>query len=220
MAFKDDTESRINKKRLIFLLKPSWISGLLAVLIAFVLTVGVILTFNLNNSQLKQDLLSFEHTPSSQPALTLPGEAPSTPKNSLQGTLPLVAFWGMTGLVVYFIVEYFVKIIRNTEEFTKELSYVHVKRNAMIKNAFEYIILRLVSALLWLILLDLFFKQIIPYSISLSHRAVSSATVVNSIMDGLAAFIIIVITLHLNVIFLRLVFRRARIIGSAEFLDV
>src|SRR4051812_20164232 len=82
------------------LLSPSWLSGLVAVLVGLGITVGTILTFSFDTSAIQQQLLSWQqHQPSH--ALTTPDQFVSDPKPSLQNTWPLLLVWGAVGLLVY-----------------------------------------------------------------------------------------------------------------------
>ena len=177
MKYKDLTEASLNERRLRALLTPSWLSGLLAILGGLIVTGGVIIVFNFNNGPLRQQLITLENTNNSQPALTLPGQAPPETRNSLQNTWPLFAFWGMVGLAVYFVVESIIKTITEAEEFSRELNYVHAKRAKMIWSLVEGLAFRFVSIIVWLIFLDLFIKRFIPYSITAAQASVGSSSI-------------------------------------------
>ncbi len=221
MPYKDDTEGRINAIRLKKLLTPSWLSGLISITAGLIVTAGFIFIFAFNNGTVRQQLISYQNTPSSQPALTLPGSAPpGNNNNSLQNTWPLIAFWGMIGFVAYFVVEFIVKIIRDAQEFTEELNYVHAKRNVILKTTAEYLLFRVAAAAIWLIFIDVFFKRIIPYSILAANASASDFVSVGGILDALLSFLMIAVSLHVNAIFLRLTLRKPRIFTSVDYLDI
>jgi hypothetical protein len=48
-----------DKKIISLLLSPSWFSGVLAVIVGLVLSVGVIVAFSANNSSIQQQLVSW-----------------------------------------------------------------------------------------------------------------------------------------------------------------
>jgi len=221
MDYSNNIEKKLNKKRLIRIFTPSWISSLIAVLAGLIVTLGVIIAFNFNSSQIQQQLISYENTNTKQPALTLPGQAPPPEEtSSLQNTWPLIAFWAVVGLIVYFVAESIYNVINNAEEFTKELNYVHAKRDLIIRTAIENIVLRIVIAILWLFFIDLSLKKILPNSINTAQQAATNPHLIQSILYGAASFIMIVVSAHLNIVFLRLVMRRTRIFSGSEYLDV
>jgi hypothetical protein len=199
MEYKDYTEKRLNRHRLKLLLTPSWLSGLLAFVLGFIFSVGIIVAFNFNNSAFQRQLKTYEDTSHTQATLTLPGETPPEVQNSLQNTWPLIAFWGMIGLAVYFVVEFFIKGIDNV----------------------QYLIVRFVSAVVWLVFLDYFIKRIIPYAIQASDNSVTkTASIEIKILYGLLSFTLITVGLHINVIFLRLALMKTRIFSSVDYSDV
>ncbi len=193
---------------------PSWLSGLIAVLAGLAVTVGVALAFSFNNSQIQQQLAGLQDT--SSPTLTLPGEAPpGTTQNSLQNTWPLLGFWAVVGLVIYFVVETSIQLFQQAEEFREELGYVNAKRDRLIRTAVEYLGVRLLAVLIWLIFIEIFFKRIIPYSILAAHAGVSDLRSWQSFLYMLTSFFMIAVSLHLHTIFLRLSLRRPRVFSPA-----
>jgi hypothetical protein len=213
----DETEKRLNQKLLIALFTPSWLSGLLAVTTGLVVTVGVIVLFSLHNSQVQQQLVGLQNT-AQQSALTLPGEAPpNAGTNSLQNTWPLLAFWSVIGFIVYFVIETIVKALSNFAELQDELHYVHAKRDVLLKTTIEYLLLRIVAAVVWLVFIDIFFKRIIPYSITAAYASASSPLSFNSFLYALISFVMIALSMHAHAIFLRLALRRPRVFSSSEY---
>jgi hypothetical protein len=196
------------------LLEPSWLSGFIAVTAGLVVTVGVMLIFSFNNSQMHQQLVNWENT--AQPALSLPGQdVPGSDNNSLQNTWPLLAFWMIIGLIVYILVEGIVRGLRNAAELRRELTYVHAQRDVLLKNAGESVLVRLLSAIVWLIFTEIFFKRVIPYSITAAQASVSDILNLNSALDALLSFSMIVLSVHVQAIFLRLAAGRPRLFSSS-----
>ncbi|HUA13070.1 MAG TPA: hypothetical protein VL989_01045 [Candidatus Sulfotelmatobacter sp.] len=220
MDYSNDIESHVNKRRYIAVLTPSWLSGLVCIILGLGVTLGVVIAFDFNASGLQHQLIGFEHTPSSQPALTLPGQtAPMPAASSLQNTWPLIAFWAVVGLIVYFIAEAIVKAVLEAREFSSELSYVHARRDLLIKTAWQNVALRLAIGFVWLVFIDLSLKRIIPLAISSAHKAAIGGFV-SSLWHGFACFVLIALCLHINIVFLRLMLRRTRVISSVDYSDV
>ncbi len=209
--------NKVNSRKIQELFTPSWLSGLLAILAGLVVSVGVILIFSLDNGQASLQLASYEHT-SSQPALTLPGQNVSGPgSNSLENTWPILAFWGMVGFFVYLLLEMILKMISNAEDFTKELNYVHTKRDALIRTTLEYVLARFISVVFWLIFINLFFKKIIPYTITASHASAGDFLSGSGILYAFLAFAVMALSLHLHAVFLRLSLGRPRAFSSVDY---
>lgn len=209
-----EAKTEINSKRdLNLLLTPSWLSGLIVVAAGLVLTVGVVLAFSFNNSQIQQQLVGLQNTVS--PSLTLPGQTPpGGGNNSLQNTWPLLGFWAVVGLVVYLVVETVAKSVRQAMELRHEMDYVHARRDLIAKTAAEFVLIRAVAAVILLVLVQLFFKKALPYSITAAHAAASDLRSPGALLDALLAFSLVAVSLHVMVIFLRLSLRRARIFSN------
>jgi len=212
MSFKNQTFGN-RKSNLDELLQPSWLSGLIAVTVGLVVTVGVLLVFSFNNSPFQQQLTSLQNT--SSPTLTLPGQAPpGTTENSLENTWPLMGFWALVGLVIYFIVETVVNVFHNIEELREEMDYVHARRDLIVRTTVEYLLIRLLAVTVWLFFIDMFFKKIIPYSILAAHAAASDLHTWQGYLYALMSFFMIATSLQLHTIFLRLSLRRTRVFSS------
>jgi len=193
------------------LLTPSWLSGLIAVAGGLIVTFGVIIAFNVNSSQAHQQLIGWEDT--STPALALPGQdlGDASGNNSLQSTWPLLGFWAVVGLIVYFAAESAMRSLQNAEELREELSYVHVRRDLLIKVTLESLLLRLVAAVVLVFSVEAFFKRIIPYSITAAQAASSDPISPGAVLYTLLSFCMVVLSLHLLTVFLRLTAGRARL---------
>jgi hypothetical protein len=210
----------INNRRLIALLTPSWLSGLVVITAGLVVVIGTVIVFSIHTSTLGKELLSYLNKPSSQPVLTLPGQMPlSSNSDSLQNTWPLIAFWALIGLVTYFVVESVFKVLNSAVEFYNELSFVHLDRQKLLKSTLQILIIRLTVILIWFIFANFFFKQIVPLSLSQAHDCFLNIRNYHGALDALAAFSVVVASLHLQVIFLRFSFGRPRLFSSALYLD-
>ncbi len=212
----DQTE-KLDKKLTNMLLTPSWLSGLIAFASGMILTLGVIVASDIHNSQVQQQLVALQNT--ATPALTLPGEAaPSVGNNFLQTSWPLLVFWGFIGLAVYFVVEAVLGAVKNAADLRKELDYVNTQRDSLIRTIVQHLALRLTAMIVWFILLDIFLKRVIPYSITAAHASASNQFSVNAVLYAVLAFVMIALSMHLNTILLRLAMRRPRVFDRASYL--
>jgi len=202
------------RKRFYQIFIPSWLSLLICVVSAITLCAWVILTLILKDGGYSQLILHPNGNSHSQSVLTLPGQNVAATSNSLQNTWPLILFWGFIGLIVYFVVDLLISLINDVKRFNRQLDYVHSKRDALIKTTVKVLLIRLVAVILWLFFLDYFSKRIIPHCINLSHHSLHAGSLVHAGGDVVAALIIIIVCMHVNTVFLRIVTRRSRVFGS------
>jgi hypothetical protein len=194
-------------------ISPTWLSGLIAIVVGLALTLGVMAVFSFNNSAVLKQLKSWEQT-QSQPSLTTANQTLPTPKLQLKNTWPLLIAWGLVGIIVYILTMAVVNSITNTAQLVESLGYVHTKPKAVLKATIERISLRVVAIIFFVVLFINFYKQIIPYSITAAQVSANNIKVVHSDLHVLLAFVIIVLSLHLETIFLRLARGRYRVFGD------
>lgn len=198
------------------LLTPSWLSGLIAVIAGLVVAGGVIIAFSASNSQVQQQLLVWQQAIPER-ALTTPDQIlEQNDKPTLQGSWPLLIFWSLLGLVVYTIATSITKSISNAEAFRESLDYVHADRHSMVQGVVQRIVIRLAIVGLWALFTLMFFKHVIPYSITAAHASAADVLSPNGIAYALISFLAIALSMHLHAIFLRLSFGKVRVLTSAN----
>lgn len=203
----DDNDSKLINQ----LLTPSWLSGLVAVMIGLTISVGVIVTFELNNSALQQQLIAWQSTKPPR-ALTQPGQLlPENDKPSLKGSWPLLIFWSAAGLVVYAVATSIIRNLTRAEAMRESLDYVNAQPARTLAESAEHLFLRLIATILMLVLGIVFIRQVVPYSITAAHASAADVFSVDGLLYAVLAFALIVVTLHGLTILLRLSFGRARV---------
>jgi len=207
--------SKHSPKLIGILVQPSWLSSLIGVSTGICMTAAIIISYDFKSANLDTHLIHLQII-SKSPSLTIPGETLSTSlNNNLQNTWPLILFWAVLGLVIYFIVETIFKTLSEMREFNNELNYVHARRIIIFRNTFELLILRLIAAVAWLYFINYFFKKLVPYAISAAY---TSAPLFNKSLTGvgyaLEAVILIAVGLHIHTVFLRLLLRRPRLFSK------
>lgn len=203
-----------DSKLLGLLLSPSWLSGLIAVVCGLTITIGVITAFSFNNSSIQQQLISRQQNEPKKP-LTKPGEiAPNQDKTGLRHSWPLLIIWAGIGLVVYILVAWIVHSLSDAEALRESLGYVNAKPLVTLEIAFGHFILRFVAAVGLVIMVKIFIDQVIPYSITAAHASVIEAVSPYAFLYALLSFAIVVVSLHLQTIFLRLALGRPRVFSS------
>jgi amino acid transporter len=200
-----------DSRQISLLVKPSWISGLVAIVIGLIISVGVIVAFVAHNSVLQQQLLSWEQS-QTQPALTTPSQTlPENNHPTLQGSWSLLILWSLAGLVVYVIAASVIHSLARAEELRESLDYVNARPKAMLASTAEHLMLRTIAAIVLVVFGVTFWRQIIPYSILASHASAADVVSLDGGLYALLSFLLIVISVHVQIILLRLTLGRARV---------
>jgi hypothetical protein len=204
-----------DRRLLGLLITPSWLSCLVAVVVGLALSIGVIIAFEAHNSQLQQQLLSWQQT-KPQPALTTPDQTViENDRPTARGSWSLLLVWSLVGLLVYGFVAVTVRSIARAEALRESLDYVNARRGTMLASTAEHLLLRLNATALLVGCAIAFWRQIVPYSITAAH---ASATDIISLYGGLyalLAFALVAVSLHIQTILLRLALGRTRVFSES-----
>ncbi|MEK7599784.1 MAG: hypothetical protein AAB462_02005 [Patescibacteria group bacterium] len=198
--FKLSTDDR---KVIELLATPSWLSGVITIVVALLISGGALLVFAINNDSLTQQLLSWQQdTP--QPALTTPDQLVQTQKPTLGSSWPLLVLWSLAGLAVYAIAASVIHSIARAAEVRESLNYTNIKPKLLLTTTAEHLILRVIGSLLLVGFAVAFWKLIIPYSITAAHASAADILSIEGILYALLSFSVVVVNLHLITISLRL----------------
>lgn len=195
------------------LLRPSWISGFIAVVIGLTLSVGVVVSFEANNSLVQQHLLSYEQKP--QPVLTKPGQnVPENTQSSLKSNLPLLLLWGFVGFLVYLMIASVIQFAAEAEDFKESLDYVNARPKSAIASTAEHVLMRVVAGILLVTFTVALWRQIGPYSVTAALAGVSNIASFDGGLYALLSFGLIAFSLHVETILLRLTLGRVRVFST------
>jgi hypothetical protein len=201
-----------DRKLIGLLLTPSWISGLVAIVVGLVVSIGVIVVFDANNSLLQQQLLSWQ-----QPQSSVPIQQQTLPQNnnpSIKSTWPLLIVWGLVGLVVYIIVTAIVRSASQAEDLRESLGYVNAKPYAILASTAEHVVFRVLAAVILVSFTLSIWHQVVPYSITAARASDADIVSLDGGLYALLSFALIAVSLHIETVLLRLTMGRARIISS------
>lgn len=201
-----------DRKLIGLLLSPSWLSGLIAIVVALVMSAGVVIAFSANNSSVQQQLISWQQNQPKQEKIYTPD--PNANKPTLKNSWPLLIVWSIIGLIVYTIAGAIIHSISKAEKLHESLGYVNVDRDKMIKLTAEHILLRVLAALSLGALISVFFKVVVPYSVTAGHASAADVASANGFLYMVLAFAIVFFSLHLQTIFLRLSLGRVRMFST------
>jgi hypothetical protein len=210
------TLSQEDRRSLGLLLTPSWLSGLIAVVAALIISAGVIIAFEVNNSALQQQLIAWEQT-KPQPALTQPGQSlPENDHPTLQGSWPLLLLWSLVGLLVYIIVAAFIHDLNRAKELRDSLNYVNARPQAALATTAEHVVLRIIAAAVLVVFAAFSLREIVPYCITAAHASASDFWSVDGGLYALLSFALIAISAHVLAVLLRLALGRPRVFSSGS----
>jgi len=193
------------------LLTPSWVSGLIAVVVGLAVSIGVIVAFEAHNSLLQQQLLSWQQD-QQQPALTMPSQTlPQNDHPSLQSSWPLLVVWSLVGLVVYIIAASIARSAAQAENLRESLGYVNARPHVILVSTAEHIILRLMAVAILISFTLAVWRLAVPYSIMASQASAADFFSLEGGLYALLSCFLIAMSLHIETILLRLTMGRVRV---------
>lgn len=204
--------SRDDLNELGVLLKPSWLSGLIAVVVSLVIVVGTVAMIHYNGSSW-QLLLSHQqhHTVESN---SVAFEQQVT-KNVFVSNLPLLVFWAGVGMIVYSFIIALSDVFRNVLELKEEMHYVHANRKRLLRQAVLHLVLRATFLAVWVACVHYTIHVLLPYIIALAYAGSGDIGWLYNSTYLVGALIISAISLHLHTVLLRLVLLKPRLFGQA-----
>lgn len=209
--------SQADKKLFGELLAPSWLSAMLAITVGLVITLGVLLAFSFNTSAIQRQLVSWQQSQPQKPqkVLTQPGQIVTTDeKPSLKDSWPLLVVWAGVGLVVYAITAAALHSLSDAEALRESMGYMNAHPDQQLRVAAGHLILRGLALVVLVVLVYLFFKEVIPYSITAAHAAAVELPSLTGGLYALLAFLIIFFSIQFQTIFLRLATGRVRVFSG------
>jgi hypothetical protein len=199
------------------LLAPSWLSAMVAIIVGLIITLGVLIAFSVNNSSIQRQLVGWQQSQPEKPqkALTTPDQiVRSDDKPKLQDSWPLLVVWAGVGLLVYAITAWVIHSLGNAESLRESMGYVNARPREQLRAAAGHLILRGLALAILVILVYLFFHEVIPYSITAAHAGTVELPSTTGGLYALLSFLIIVVSIQMQTIFLRLSTGRVRVFSS------
>lgn len=209
--------SKQDQKLLGQLLAPSWLSAMLAIVAGLVITLGVLLAFSFNTSAIQRQLVSWQQSQPAKPErpLTTPDQTVHTNKRPTpKDSWPLLVVWAGVGLLVYALTAAIIHSASDAEALRESMGYVNARPGEQLRTAFGHLFLRGIALAILVALVYLFFKQVIPYSITAAHAGAVELPSASGGFYALLAFLIIVVSIQLQTVFLRLATGRVRVFSG------
>jgi hypothetical protein len=194
-------------------LAPSWLSWLVIILAALIVTGGAVLTFSLNHSGLKQDLIGWEQNHNTN-TLSASGQSTQSVAPTLANSWPLIIVWAGVGLLTYSVAVSIVRFILESIQFRRQLEYVNADPRSMLEVTVEHLVTRIVASVLLLLLVLSFIYHMLPYTISVARISANGLLTVTGSRDVATSFLLTAVFAYFANVLLRLSLGKARIFTS------
>ena len=201
-----------HNKNLGLLFTPSWVVNVIGVLLAVLVTAGVIVLNQFQGSELRREIFAVQagHDTSASSVSTITDNISS---NNFLNALPLLLVWAAVGLVVYYFAMAIVRSLGQAAELREQLGYVHVSRQARMREALMTLGIRAGAVIGWFICIKLSMSYLIPYALAAANAAATSFSVQN-IGYALLSAVVIYFVIYINTVFVRLIALKPRLFGT------
>ena len=198
------------------LIMPSWLSGIIDVIIGLVVVIGTIFLSRYQGSSVRVDYLNYLSGNQSQLYKDVNTGILS---NQFVSNLPLILFWGLIGIIVYLFATNIFAAVRNTAQLRSELEYANVDRHSLLVQAGQHLVIRIVVLVAWILYIRFFFYHVLPYCIAATLAGLSQVTTPLGIGYIVLAFVVMIVALHIHTIMLRLLLLKPRLFTKALYVD-
>jgi len=202
---------KTNSQHLIAVLSPSILSGIVSGVVSVLVTGFAVVASYGSAGVLRQGLFAAHD-------LTAPAYQQITDRlaqNTFVSNIPLLLFWMAVGLIVYLFAVNIVKAFGSGVELEEQLSYVNSQRSKLIR--FEIIVAMIRAAMLagWLLYAQIFIRLLLPYALAVAQAARLDGAL-NGIGQVALAGLVLFISIHLNLVFLRLLLLKTRVFADKD----
>ncbi len=200
---------------------PSLISGLVTVFISVAIIAAAVFSYISGNGLIYDYLFG----PNSSAELIKQSRGTvATFSNTVFGNPTLnkvlyFAFWMLVGLVVYIILY---TIFRSTSKVAEDINvatFKNAKINDILSNFGVRLAVRCGVALGWVLYTIFFIKILLPFSILCARIGAADFPSLTGILYGLLGLVVLVISIHLHLVFARLMALKVRLIDSPELVE-
>jgi len=203
-------------KQLAVLLSPSFLSGSLCVSSSIIVLLGATWSYSVGTGAVynflfgpgsSAELISSSRTSISVFFNTVFG-------NSILNKTLYFGFWMMVGLIVYVIIMGLIHGTSTAVRDVEEVTYTNVKKHDKYKTFGLRIGIHLLVAVAWALYCVFFVKIFFPFSILAARVGFVQLPHITGWLYSPLSFVILTLSLHIHVIFIRLVVLRLRLYES------
>lgn len=195
------------------LLTPSWVVNFIGVTLAILVTAGTIVLSQYQGSELRRQIFEVQNS-GAVSSDAYDNITTNIADNSFLNALPLLIVWACVGLVVYYFAAAIIRALGQAVELRDELNYVHVSREARMREALMHLGLRALIVLAWFIFIKVSLSVLLPYALAAANIA-SRSWSFDSAGYALLAGVVIYADVYVHAVFLRLIALRPRLFGTA-----
>lgn len=209
--------SHLDAKRFKILLRPSWLSAFLCILLSLSIVGTVIGSYQFNDSWLKVLIEEWRASLADQALVTSPDGVDTVTRLS-QGVNTVLGFviWAFIGLFAYSIVAGIMGSVHYTRRLHRELGHHNVDRNSMLRMVRLRLTVRSATLFLWFLFTVFFFNKVLFFCLLAARLAAERGLTLSGIAPALLGLGILFACFHLNTIFLRLLLLRPRLFSGAD----
>jgi hypothetical protein len=195
------------------LLAPSWLSGLLSVIVGLAVVAGTVAALHYNGSNIQL----LQQTQANQPhAISKNSDSLNDgfTANQFISDIPLLILWAGVGLIAYSLTMQIIKIFTRAVNLEQEMNYVHTDRHQLLRQTLLRFSLRVLILLTWLLYIRFTIHVLVPYVIALAYAGSGGLGWLADAGYLLGATGLMIIGCHLHAIMLRLILLRPRAFGQ------
>jgi hypothetical protein len=191
------------------LLAPSSLSLFLSIVLPLLYMVVSVFIFHYSGNYLSQEVFAF-HNATAGVDISYQTITTNLSQNRIIGDAPLYIFWGGVGFIVYLFAVRIVSVFSNAVYFEEELTYINSKRRTLIKQAILHVIIRLITLVIWIVLLLLTIHRLLPYSV-IKARDLALHLSMNTVDHAIYAALLLFLDVMVQAVLFRLLALRPRV---------
>ncbi len=195
------------------ILTPSWLSGLVAVVIGLAIVIGAAATLHYNGSSI-QLLRQIQDSKPHAVQENYDVVDDHLSANQLISDIPLLILWGGVGLLVYSLIMKIIETFSSAVNFKRKLQYVHTDRHQLVNQTFLRLAIRILVFVAWLLYIRFTIHVLVPYVIALAYAGSGGLGLFESGGYLLGAAVLMILGIHLHTVMLRLMLLKPRAFGQ------
>ncbi|HEU5187859.1 MAG TPA: hypothetical protein VFT87_05160 [Candidatus Saccharimonadales bacterium] len=195
-------------------LTPSIFSGIASIVLSAVFVGSIILDVYFKGSFLPVVFFDWGNMAVSDMGDTTYGIVLQDATNKLSA----FAVWALFALFIIVVAASVYGIIHNASHLRQELADQRLNRKRIALEALERLAVHAVTFILWALYTWMFFTFIFVYVVAASATGAADLPQFRGIGFISVALLVLIAALHVHVVFLRLLFLRPRVFGSANYI--
>ena len=139
--------------------------------------------------------------------------------NPLLNKILYFAFWMVVGLLVYFLLYVIIKGTGSAVEDFEEAGYKNAHVEEMLQGIVSRLAIRAILVVTWVIYWIFFVKTLLAFSILSTRVGITNFPDLNGWLYTALGVLVLIASLHVHVIFMRLIALKVRLFDSSDVVD-